>query len=496
MDGEPTSASADSMEPYQCAAGILARVAQRRGSARSLCLDDRVQQKRVVFKLVHETLRNLKAIDMSLKAAGVDAVGGVANGAMPAPNVELARAAARLFAYELLIGQGLHRRQGRSTPEVRSSLALVLKRREQLKAAYAGLGTAAKASAPPPKLPRYVRVNTLKASVEEVEAMLTATHPSVERDPHVPQLLVLPPGTDVHAHVLVKSGRAILQDKASCMPVLALRAQPGWRCIDACAAPGNKTTQLAAVVGASGHVDAYERDARRARLLARRVDEAGAGSIVDVRHADFLSVRPAEHAGVRALLVDPSCSGSGIVGRLDTPDESGGADDGSGGTEGSADAAQDATAAERISALAAVQRSILAHALSFPAAEVVVYSTCSLHAAENEGVVAAALAEAAPLGWKLSDALPGWHRRGLPAAGIALSEEQCQRCVRCLPEDGCGGFFVARFERAQPDGVRAERIYGRRATRDMRHPRIARGTRAALRLRGALVRRTSTSRWS
>lgn len=46
------------MEPYQTAARILARVAQRRGSAKSLCLDPRVQQKRVVFKLVHETLRH------------------------------------------------------------------------------------------------------------------------------------------------------------------------------------------------------------------------------------------------------------------------------------------------------------------------------------------------------------------------------------------------------------------------------------------------------
>lgn len=484
------------MEPYQCAAGILARVAQRRGSARSLCLDPRVQQKRVVFKLVHETLRNVASIDKSLAAAGVDEQLRAGGGGGGASNAELARAAARLFAYELLIGQGLHRRQGRSAPEVRASLALVLKRRNQLKAAYAELGPAAAASAPPPRLPRYVRANLLKATLAEVEAGLGASH-AVSRDPHVPQLLVLPPGTDVHAHELVTSGRAILQDKASCMPVLALRARPGWHCVDACAAPGNKTTQLAAAVGARGHVDAYERDARRAQLLARRVGEAGAARIVDVRHSDFLCAAPSEHPRVRALLVDPSCSGSGIVGRLDAPDESGGAAAGAPGAE----------PPDRIAALAAMQARILGHALSFPAAQVVVYSTCSVHAQENEAVVAAALASAAALGWALADALPGWHRRGLPTEGVGLSAEQCERCVRCLPEDGCGGFFVARFERtsaaaraarasggAGGEGARA----GRRSAAVLARSAAGGGERrrpsGALRLQGVLARSTAKYR--
>ncbi|KAG8470226.1 hypothetical protein KFE25_008647 [Diacronema lutheri] len=471
------------MEPYNCAAGILARVVQRRGSARNLCLDARVQQKRVVFKLVHETLRNLKAIDRALRDADVHAqLGGgaaaAASGSASAPNAELARAAARLFAYELLLGQGLHRRPGRSAPEVRSALALVLKRRQQLKAAFAALGPAARSRTPPPKLPRYVRVNTLKATVEQVEAALARVHPSVCRDPHVPALLRLPPGTDVHAHELVASGRAILQDKASCMPVLALRARPGWRCVDACAAPGNKTTQLAAAVGARGRIVAFERDARRAELLSRRVGEAGAHAIVEVRHADFLSARPADHRRVRALLVDPTCSGSGIVGRLGAPDEGESADTNGG----------DASApAERIAALAAMQQRVLCHALSFPRATVVVYSTCSVHAAENEGVVAAALGAVAPLGWRLGVALPAWPRRGLPNAGVELSDELCARCVRCLPEDGCGGFFVARFER--PAALRAAFTTARRS-------RLALATRGPLRLQRVLARATATTRWS
>ncbi|KAJ1627011.1 S-adenosyl-L-methionine-dependent methyltransferase [Pavlovales sp. CCMP2436] len=469
------------MELYQTAAGILARVAQRRGSAKNMCLDPRVQNKRAIFKLVHETLRHVRALDLALTLAGCDELlagaGAELRGA-DGPNAELARGAARLFSYELCVGQGLHRRAGRCAPEVRAAMGVVLTRRAALKKAYAQARHTVPIAAEPLKLPRYVRANPLKASVEEVLAELARTHPSVVRDAHVPALLVLPPGTDVHAHPLVESSRAILQDKASCMPVVAMRAQLGWRCIDACAAPGNKTTQLAAAVGAGGRVDAYERDGRRADLLRRRVGEAGAEAIVYVHKADFLLVDPREHADVCALLCDPSCSGSGIVTRVDVGPDSGAAAEG--------EAAQ---AVRRIQALAEVQGRILCHALSFPAATVVVYSTCSVHCEENEGVVATALGAMEGAGWRLSVALPDWHRRGLASEGVALDAEQCARCLRCLPEDGCGGFFVARFERELPSA-------GRRPKAQQQAARAqGRRVRGVLRLQSVLCL-TATTPWS
>ena len=69
-------------------------------------------------------------------------------------------------------------------------------------------------------------------------------------------------------------------------------------------------------------------------------------------------------------------------------------------------------------ALAAFQEAALRHALRFPAARRVAYSTCSLHARENERVVAAVLEEARALGFELEAALPGWHRRGAPEQGV------------------------------------------------------------------------------
>ena len=142
--------------------------------------------------------------------------------------------------------------------------------------------------------PRYARVNTLQTSVAEVVGALVGAGLSPPPcDPHVPALLALPPGAhaalSLHEHPLVTSGRLILQDRASALPAAALLAGGGeeqeqeegrgegeegeeeeglaarplagirrvaiplrlgtrFDAIDACAAPGNKTTQLAALM--------------------------------------------------------------------------------------------------------------------------------------------------------------------------------------------------------------------------------------------------------
>lgn len=83
----------------------------------------------------------------------------------------------------------------------------------------------------------------------------------------------------------------------------------------------------------------------------------------------------------------------------------------------------------RVESLATFQESALRHALTFPSVQHIVYSTCSVHIRENEGVVAAVLDEATQLGFKLGRALPTWHRRGISGAA-GLSKEQADYLVR------------------------------------------------------------------
>ena len=113
-------------------------------------------------------------------------------------------------------------------------------------------------------------------------------------------------------------------------------------------------------------------------------------------HCDFLKVDPADpkFANVRAILLDPSCSGSGIVNSPDRWMES--IDNDDNGVQ--------QKDMKRIKSLSNFQLVALKHAMSFPNVDRVVYSTCSVHDEENEAVVSKALSEVST-----DDPYDGWE---------------------------------------------------------------------------------------
>ena len=105
-------------------------------------------------------------------------------------------------------------------------------------------------------------------------------------------------------------------------------------------------------------VFAFDKDLRRLTLMRRRIDEAGASGAIETRLQDFLEVDTSDKrfAAVGAILLDPSCSGSGIVSAPDRIHENQGAE-GEGGSGGDQ---------SRVSRLAAFQLQGLLKAMSFP----------------------------------------------------------------------------------------------------------------------------------
>ncbi|PPR92973.1 hypothetical protein GOBAR_AA27689 [Gossypium barbadense] len=289
--------------------------------------------------------------------------------------------------------------------------------------------------------PRYVRVNTLKLDVDSALIDLRKQY-MVEKDDLVPDLLKLPPKCDLHDHPLVMNGSVFMQGKASSMVAAALDPDPGWelayfhvsvKVLDACAAPGNKTVHLAALMRGKGKVIACELNKERIKRLADTVRLSGA--YIEVFHGNFLSLDPKDppYSKVRAILLDPSCSGSGTVAeRLDhlLPSHAAGQS-----------ANVDET--ERLTKLASFQKKVLTHALCFPQVERIVYSTCSIHQIENEDVVKSILPLAASHGFRLGTPFPQWHRRGLPVL------EGFEHLVRTDPVEDKEGFFIALFVREE-----------------------------------------------
>ncbi|KAF4614075.1 hypothetical protein D9613_007884 [Agrocybe pediades] len=297
-------------------------------------------------------------------------------------------------------------------------------------------------------IPRYVRINTTMGTPAEVLESLVSrgfvlsgpfsSKKGFAKDSHVPNLLLFDPNVSFQDDPLYKSGKIILQDKASCFPALVLSppAADSSVIIDATAAPGNKTSHLSALMENKGKLYAFERDRKRFSTLKMMLSKAGCSNVSPI-NADFLTTDPndPQFSAVTHILLDPSCSGSGIVNRLDYLLE--------------AESEDDTVKDDRLDKLAAFQLMMIKHAMRFPNVKRIVYSTCSIHATENERVVRNALnsdeAKAGPFQLApRSEVLPTWPRRGY---GEEMeSPEQADSVIRCLPgEDATNGFFVSCF---------------------------------------------------
>lgn len=438
------------LEEHRQASWAVARLlesdAQSRNGAsiKSLTLASHISNKKAVYAITVETLKALPQLERLIQQAGLVPQD---QGEGSDHNATLAKAVTLVLVREMLWGRGLHHRQ--AGPAERR----VLDAKDML----AGLSSAHPCSGPQAhredllraasRRPRTARVNTLKLSLQEAQDRLKG-HVSkfvcdrVSVDPHLPDVLVFPPDTDLHDHPLVTNGSLILQSKASCIPAHVLSPNPGWTVLDACAAPGNKTTHLASLMQGRGKIIACDKDPKRLRRLEKNVAMTGTESIIEPRCMDFLSVDPS--TPVDAILLDPSCSGSGtFLSRMDFLLPSASQKE-SWNLETAA-----AYSDDRIRSLASFQRTALQHALSFTSVQRIVYSTCSVYIEENEGVVASVLEEAAGLGFTLKHAIPScWDRRGFASKSLGLNSVDASKLLRTDPlEDATDGFFVALFQR-------------------------------------------------
>ena len=257
-----------------------------------------------------------------------------------------------------------------------------------------------------------VRVNTLRAEPAELAGKLpVASHP----EPALPEALVLEGPLDAFGTPEWEAGLFMPQSRAAMTVSRLLAPEPGQRVLDLCAAPGGKTTHLAALMGDSGSVLAVERHPGRAEALRKTARRMGA-TCVEVRCEDAAAV--GFEGEFDRVLVDPPCSDLGTL--ASRPD------------------ARWRKSADQVQRLATTQSAILAAgARALRPGGVLVYSTCTISPAENEQVVDAFLGANPDFGAEdLSRELPVWQHPGVPAYAQTLPHR-----------DGTEGFFIARLRR-------------------------------------------------
>lgn len=257
------------------------------------------------------------------------------------------------------------------------------------------------------RVPRktFIRVNTLKCTA----SLPLNTAPTV-----VPNVFELREQFS-HSCPFYREGKYFVQNLSSCIPAFVLNPPLHSVVMDTCAAPGNKTTHLSAIMGNTGKVYAVERSPRRFETLQNMTARSGAANVVLI-NSDFMELCPEDFEDVEYALVDPSCSGSGIHCMYE----------------------KDAT---RLQNLQNVQIKIITRLAQFRNLKRFVYSTCSVHTEENEDVVERVLETCRS--FELEAIGDFWSTRGDSRYNFYRS------VIRTYPDSSLGtiGFFAALFVR-------------------------------------------------
>ncbi|KZR57332.1 16S rRNA (cytosine(967)-C(5))-methyltransferase RsmB [Pseudobacillus badius] len=262
-----------------------------------------------------------------------------------------------------------------------------------------------------------MRVNETKADREEVLQRLEAEGFEAEPSTVLPEAVRILKGNAARSSVF-ESGMATIQDESSMLVAYALDIEPEERILDACAAPGGKTTHIAEKLGNSGSVSALDLHEHKMKLIQQNAERLGLTNIetkaLDSRKAG--DVFPQE--SFDRILVDAPCSGLGVLRRK--PD------------------IKYAKAEGDLSALQKVQLDILhAAAPLLKKGGVLVYSTCTVDREENEGTVNQFLETH-------TDFEPA-ALTNLPPAIQPLAD---QHLLQVFPQDfGGDGFFISKLRK-------------------------------------------------
>jgi NOL1/NOP2/sun family putative RNA methylase len=220
-----------------------------------------------------------------------------------------------------------------------------------------------------------------------------------------------------------RDGRIYLQSVSSMIPALVLGPRPGERVLDIAAAPGSKTTQMAALMKNRGSIVADDLDPIRAERLSYNIRLQGC-TIAEVRVGRGEKIGEEMPGSFDRALVDAPCSGEGRFVVFEP---------------GSSRAWSRKLVAESLR----VQRRLLAGAArALKPGGVLVYSTCTLNPEENEAMVQWAV-DTLPLRPEKSPlTVPGVY------AGMARGRDPAvAHAMRIFPDEEREGFFVCRMRK-------------------------------------------------
>jgi 16S rRNA (cytosine967-C5)-methyltransferase len=212
-----------------------------------------------------------------------------------------------------------------------------------------------------------LRINPLRTTLEQVETAMTTAGIAVQRLPYLPQALRLEaPSGLVRSLPGFAEGWWVVQDASAQLVGHLVDPQPGEVVVDACAAPGCKTTHLAELMGDRGTLLAYDKTSSRLKKIQENLDRLQIHCVQ--LHSGDSRYQPHLAGQADRVLLDAPCSGLGTLNRH-------------------VDARWRQTP-ETVQILTQLQAELLTQAATWvKPTGTLVYATCTLHPAENEQLI-------------------------------------------------------------------------------------------------------------
>lgn len=259
---------------------------------------------------------------------------------------------------------------------------------------------------------RGIRVNTLKCSTEKVRMFLPFVK---DRTPFCDEGMYIPYDTSgIGDQPFHHAGAFYVQEPSASSAVTVLDVEEGDTVLDLCAAPGGKSTQIAAKLNGRGLLWSNEIVKSRANILLTNIERMGiANAVVSSCHPDVLC--NALEGYFDKILVDAPCSGEGMFRKDNT-------------------AVEEWTLQHSISCGERQLAILNSAAKALRDGGIMVYSTCTFSVEENEKVITEFLK----------------HNRDftLIDSGTNFGHKALEKAVRILPSDGGEGHFVAKLKKS------------------------------------------------
>ena len=227
-------------------------------------------------------------------------------------------------------------------------------------------------------------------------------------------------------------GYYYIQEIASMLPVLALKPKPEELVLDLAAAPGSKTTQMAAEMQNTGTLIANEISLKRIKILASNAERCGSMNVIITKKEGIALCNKFQNQGILfdKILIDAPCSGEGTL--RSTP------------------ITYKMWNINTVKKFSKIQKNMVSSAIEIlkPEGEIV-YSTCTHAPEENEEVVDFILKnfdnikiEKISLPIKCRPGVTGWDRKEY--------NKNVTKSCRIYPQDNnTEGFFIAKFKRVR-----------------------------------------------